>query len=153
MHDEQFTIRRARSSDSEALRELISSLGYPDLDPESFKTTFAVVCQHPEMVVLVVEGLNGKTVGCLTMSSKPQLRLGGMLVTIDELVIATEFRGKGLGRSLLVQAQAIALEIGARWIELHTRRARESYQRGFYAKNGFVEMDSALMRFHAPYET
>jgi hypothetical protein len=31
-------------------------------------------------------------------------------------------------------------------IEVHTTRARENYQRGFYSLNGYREADSALFR-------
>jgi hypothetical protein len=39
------------------------------------------------------------------------------------------------------------LPLDAVRVELHTRRSRESYARDFYVKNGFVEVDSALMRW------
>jgi hypothetical protein len=40
----------------------------------------------------------------------------------------------------------MARKLGARRLELETNRARESYRRRFYVKNGFTEADSAVMR-------
>jgi GNAT superfamily N-acetyltransferase len=70
----------------------------------------------------------------------------GLLVTIDEMVVAETARGAGVGARLLEHAKAEATRVGARRLELHTARPRPSYERGFYVKNGFVEVDSAVMR-------
>jgi len=37
-------------------------------------------------------------------------------------------------------------------LELETNRARESYRRGFYIKNGFTEADSAVMRIEYEFD-
>jgi GNAT superfamily N-acetyltransferase len=98
------------------------------------------------MRVLVAEDANRRVVGMLSLSHRPQLRLGGTLVTIDELVVAERARGSGVGRALLRRAQDIASDTGALRVELTTNRTRESYERAFYAKNGFIEANSAVMR-------
>src|SRR6202008_3421012 len=94
----------------------------------------------------VAEDEDENIVGLASISNRPQLRLTGNLVTIDEFVIAADARGKGIGRELLNGAVAMAKKLGARRLELETNRARESYRRGFYVKNGFSEADSAVMR-------
>ncbi len=98
------------------------------------------------MRVLVAEDDAGRVVGLLALSYRAQLRLAGTLVTIDELVVAQRARGRGVGRALLDRAKTIATELGATRVELSTNRARESFSRGFYTKNGFVEVGSAVMR-------
>ncbi|PYT05931.1 MAG: hypothetical protein DMF60_10365 [Acidobacteria bacterium] len=67
-------------------------------------------------------------------------------ITIDEFVVADNARGRGVGRALLEHIKSMARKAGARRLELNTNRARESYRRAFYIKNGFTEADSAVMR-------
>ena len=75
------------------------------------------------------------------------MRLAGCMVTIDELVVTAGARGAGIGARMLELAKAEAARVGARRLELHTARRRASYERGFYVKNGFAEVDSAVMRW------
>jgi N-acetylglutamate synthase-like GNAT family acetyltransferase len=141
------TIRKAAGADvGEALR-LIEALGYPGLDRDSFARNFTAVLNHPEIIVLLAEDSVGRVVGLASISHRPQLRLAGILVSLDELVVADEVRGQGVGRELLDQVKSIAKSLGARRLELETNRTRVSYQRSFYLKNGFIEVDSAVLRF------
>src|SRR5207249_4513720 len=118
----------------------------PNVEPERFAETYQAVLEHPAMFIIIAEDENDELIGLASMSNRPQLRLTNNLVTIDEFVIADGARGKGVGRELLNAAIAMAKKLGARRLELETNRARESYRRGFYVKNGFTEADSAVMR-------
>jgi N-acetylglutamate synthase-like GNAT family acetyltransferase len=89
----------------------------------------------------------------MAVSRRPQIRLAGDVMTIDELVVTETARGKGVGARLLDTAKREAARIGARRLELFTARMRASYSRGFYAKNGFIEVDSALMRWEGGVST
>jgi len=141
-----FAIRNAESSDADALFGLLGELGYDELAFGDFAHAFERVALHPEMRVLIAEDETGRILGMISLSHRPQLRLGGTLVTIDELIVAPNARGSGVGRALLDHAREIARNLDARRIELSTNRTRESYARGFYAKNGFSEANSAVMR-------
>lgn len=140
------SIRAARASDASAVFELLRELGYTALDPSEYALAFESVTTHPEMRVFVAEDGSGRLVGLLSLSHRPQLRLGGTLVTIDELVVAEHGRANGIGRALLERARRVGVELGARRLELSTNRNRESYARGFYVKCGFAEVNSAVMR-------
>jgi GNAT superfamily N-acetyltransferase len=124
----------------------MTDLGYPDVELAQFAETYHAVLEHPTMLLIVAEDENEEVIGLASISNRPQLRLTGNLVTIDEFVIAADARGKGVGRELLNGAIAMAKKLGARRLELETNRARESYRREFYVKNGFSEADSAVMR-------
>lgn len=139
-------IRLATENDVQAAFKLMAELGYPDLSLSRFAETYHAVLEHPAMLLIVAEDEEGNIIGLASISTRPQLRLTGNLVTIDEFVIAAGARGKGVGRELLSGAIARAENLGARRLELETNRARESYRRGFYVKNGFTEADSAVMR-------
>ena len=137
-------VRRARPGDAAAVLQLVHQLGY-EPDERSYDETFAQVVRHPEAAVFVAtEGL--RIVGYLALSHKPQARLGGRLACIDEMAVEATRRGTGIGSALLDAALDYARSIGCQRVELHTRRSRESFQRGFYAGHGFVEADSAVMR-------
>ena len=146
MSKNEFIIRAAVEADADALYGLITALGYPQLSRAEFGETFAAVLRHPEMILLVAEAASGRVVGLASISHRPQLRLAGTLATIDELVVADEMRGCGVGKALLEEAKRAASRLKARRLELETNRARDSYRRQFYIKNGFFEADSAVMR-------
>lgn len=140
------TIRRANESDVESAYRLIVALGYQHLARIDFERTFKAILAHPETRVLLAADESGQAIGLMTLSHRPQLRLAGTIVCIDELAVVDEARGRGVGRALLNRAKEIAIELSAERLELHTNRARESYTRQFYVKNGFAEANSALMR-------
>ncbi len=137
-------VRRARPGDASHVFALVEQLGYQP-DHRGFDETFAQVVRHPEAAVYVaVEGL--RVIGYLSMSQRPQIRLGGRAAVIDELVVEERRRGDGIGTALLDAALSYARGLGCRRVDLSTNRARQSYQRGFYVAHGFTEVDSALLR-------
>jgi GNAT superfamily N-acetyltransferase len=146
MSDVVFNIRRALESDIDSAHELIEALGYPNIEQVDFKQAFAEVLNHRDSLVFIAEKADGQAIGLMTISHRPQLRLAGILVCIDELVIADSARGLGAGGALLKEAKRFAAEMGAKRLELHTNRGRVSYERAFYVKNGFSETNSAVMR-------
>lgn len=141
----EVVIRSANASDAEAAFKLIAELGYVDLPFGRFTQTFRSVLENPAMMTFIAE-LNRDAVGLATVSFRPQLRLTADLFSIDEFVIADLARGQGVGRRFLDHLKGVAKQAGAKRLELETNRARASYQRGFYVKNGFIEADSAVMR-------
>ena len=146
MSDTWPIIRPANARDVQSAFKLMSELGYPGLSLPRFTKAYQEVLEHPTMFLLVAENQAGEIIGLASMTRRPQLRLTANLVTIDELVVADHARGKGVGKKLLEGAEAMARKLGARRLELETNRARESYRRRFYVKNGFTEADSAVMR-------
>jgi N-acetylglutamate synthase-like GNAT family acetyltransferase len=139
-------IRLANEMDLQPAFKLMSDLGYPGLSLPSFVRAYNAVLEHPTMLLIVAEDENQEIIGLASITNRPQLRLTARLVTIDELVVAERARGGGVGQKILKAAEAMARKLGARRLELETNRARESYRRGFYVKNGFTEADSAVMR-------
>ena len=142
-----FKVRPARRGDLPEVAALLRELGYPD---GGDSTTFSWVLSHPEMEVLVATDAMDRPIGVLTMSHRPQLRLGGRIATIDELVVTESWRGKGVGRELITKVLSRAKVLAVKRIELTTHRGRDSYRRAFYEKNGFKEIDSALLRVAEP---
>lgn len=152
MSDSWPIIRLATVMDLQPAFKLMTELGYPDLSLPKFEKAYRAVLEHPAMFLLVAEDNDQQVIGLASISDRPQLRLTGALVTIDELVVAHRARGRGVGHKLLEAAEAMARKLGARRLELETNRARESYRRGFYVKNGFTEADSAVMRIEYEFD-
>jgi GNAT superfamily N-acetyltransferase len=138
------SVRRARPGDASHVFALVEQLGYTP-DHRGFDETFAQVVRHPEAAVFVAaEGL--RVLGYLSMSHRPQIRLGGRSAYIDELVVDEKRRAQGVGSALLNAALDYARGLGCKRIDINTARARQSYHRGFYVSHGFGEVDSAVLR-------
>jgi N-acetylglutamate synthase-like GNAT family acetyltransferase len=140
------TLRTATLTDADTAHALVRELGYEGIDPATFRRGFEAVLADRSQCVWLAER-EGLVVGLMSISQRPQVRLAGPIVTIDELVVTEAARGSGIGAKLLELAKAEATRIGARRLELLTARGRPSYRRGFYVKNGFTESDSAVMRW------
>lgn len=138
-----FKVRPARRGDFPEVTELLRVLGYPDVGD---MTAFSWVLSHPEMEVIVATDSMDRPIGMACFSHRPQLRLGGRIGTIDELVVADAWRARGVGRELMARTVARAKVLGCKRVELTTHRGRESYRRSFYEKNGFTEANSAVLR-------
>jgi N-acetylglutamate synthase-like GNAT family acetyltransferase len=136
-------VRPAEAADAPLVRGLLQELGY---EARGFDASFARVVGAAPTRVWVAEG-DGRVVGVMSLSFTERLALGGTMISIDELVVTASARGRRVGAELVEKAKEVARELGAARVELHTRRSRESYARDFYVKNGFVEVDSALLRW------
>jgi N-acetylglutamate synthase-like GNAT family acetyltransferase len=143
--DNELLIRTASSEDMQSAFKLMAELGYPNLTIGDFATTYSSVQENPAMTLLLAE-YDGEVVGLASITRRPQLRLAGDLITIDELVVSDKMRGLGVGRRMLERITSTCRDLGARRLELETNRTRESYERRFYVKNGFTEANSAVMR-------
>jgi predicted N-acetyltransferase YhbS len=144
MADDRIAIRRARPGDSAAVRVLVTQLGYEPHE-RSFDETFAQVARHPEAAVFVAcQG--PRVVGYLSMTHRPQIRLGGIACAIDELAVDTNLRNSGLGSELRATAVAHAKSLHCTRIEVLCSRALEAHKRGFYEQRGFAEVETAVYR-------
>ena len=149
----EIEIRKGRPGDAADGVALLKDLGYPvaPADSRDYVDTFSLAVAHPEVSVFVAAH-RLDMLGFVAVSIRPQIRLGGRLASIDELVVAESHRGQGLGRRLMNAAIKRAREMRCVRVEIQTNRARESYERGFYTKNGFTETDSAILRMELPRE-
>lgn len=138
-----FRVRPARRGDAEALAALLGELGYPGAADTS---TVHWVLSHPEMAVIVAADPQDKPVGMLSLSHRPQLRMKGRIVTIDELVVTAAWRRRGVGKALMKHALERAKVLTARRVELNTHKGRGEAVRAFYESCGFQEADSMVMR-------
>ena len=92
---------------------------------------------------LLVARIDGVIVGALTLVVFPIP--SGMRARIEDVVVDSEARGKGVGATLTQQALGIARELGARTVDLTSRPAREAANR-LYERMGFARRDSRVYR-------
>ena len=141
---DRIAIRRARPGDAAAVKDLVAQLGYRPAE-RSYDETFAQVVRHPEAAVFIAQD-GARVLGYIALSYRPQIRLAARVASIDELAVAGDAQGAGIGSQLLDTAIAHARSMGCERIEVLSARARESYRRGFYSGRGLSEVDSAVFR-------
>jgi GNAT superfamily N-acetyltransferase len=139
-----YRIRPLKRGDKDALFRLLAADGWvvPASDQE---TVLSWVVQHPEMESFVAHhaASYGSVFAVLTLSHRPQLRLGGRVACIDLFAVESGQRGKGVGGELLAQAMARAQALGCKRVELRLPGTRD-HRHEFFEEHGFVQGGDAL---------
>ncbi|HET9751854.1 MAG TPA: GNAT family N-acetyltransferase [Myxococcales bacterium] len=134
----EWRIRPLKRGDREVVFKLLAADGWvvPGQEQEA---VLSWVVQHPEMESLVAHDAvsYGRVFGLITMSHRPQLKLGGRVASIDLFVVAPEHRHKGIGNDLLSQALRRAQALGCKRLEMLLPPARAE-RRTFFENYGFV---------------
>ena len=146
-----FRIRRAEASDTTALADFIINLHtFHRLEGQSREQVQAWVDQHLDLCfadsshsIYVADGAGAQLLGYVSVHWLPCLFLPGPEGYVSELFIAEAARGEGTGTALLQVVKEEARERGCTRLSLLNIRDRESYQRGFYAKDGWEERPDA----------
>lgn len=138
-----FRLRAARRGDAEAIRGLLTELGYPGSGDAG---TIHWILSHPEMEVIVAADPADKVIGMLTLSHRPQLRAKGRIARIEELVVNQACRRRGVGRALVARARERAAALDAKRLELITHGADDESVRAFCADAGFAEDAARIFR-------
>ena len=95
------------------------------------------------MVLVAARAGDGGLLGYTTVHWLPCLFLPSPEGYVAELFVSQEARGQGIGRTLLDEVVEEARRRGCSRLQLINFRQRESYARGFYAKNGWEERPDA----------
>jgi ribosomal protein S18 acetylase RimI-like enzyme len=125
----QITLRPARPSDAVAIATLFTDEGYPagpsDILArlEHFNTpqSRVVVAEHDEVIL-----------GFIAVHAMARFEHDDWILRILALVVDAGARERGVGRSLMAEAERIGLELGAAFVELtaghHRPEARHLYE-------------------------
>lgn len=150
--DSDLTIRDARPQDAHAVDHVLRSLGwFEHLDTIPQAETQAriarVIAENcppgGDNTLLIAETASG-VVGYVFIHWLPNLIFGGEGY-VSELFLLPDARGHGIGAALLAEAKLRGIARGYQRLTLFNRRERESYQRGFYPKHGWIERDDAAL--------
>jgi GNAT superfamily N-acetyltransferase len=146
------TIRKAQPDDAAAIAALILGLGQFGHHFEGLSDDEACrrVGRHLDQClndeshsVYVAADDAGLIAGYASAHWLPYLFLRGPEGFVSELFIAETARGQGLGGRLLQTVAQEARARGCSRLSLLNMRGRESYERGFYAKQGWQERPDA----------
>ena len=142
------TLRAAQPDDAPALAALLHGIGWFDRfatgHPEAHADQLApLLAPSPHQLQLVACDAQDQLIGYCAVHWLPIAILQGWEGYVSELFIADSARGMGAGSQLLQQAVAAARAQGCRRIWLVNNRDRDSYQRGFYARQGWAEQAQA----------
>ena len=125
----------------EAARELLHYLSpsAPALSGDDLRTIVTSECTR-----LLLARDQDKIVGMLTLAV---FRIpSGVRAWIEDVSVATDSRGKGIGEALTREALTIASSLGARTVELTSRPSREAANR-LYLRLGFQRRDTNVYRY------
>ena len=132
----EISISDCSKSDFEGIFPLLQQL-WPakSLDPETLRALFSGAIDSNSRVLLCAR-LDGRVVGFGSITLKTHLWHGGLIAWVDELVVDTECRKRGIGQRLLERLASLARERGCRAMELDSAFHRVEAH-AFYEKLGF----------------
>jgi GNAT superfamily N-acetyltransferase len=129
-------IREFSFRDLDAITELMSDLGYP-ASKRQMQKRMERICSNPLHHTLVAEQ-DGKVVGMAGMRQLYSYENDHPVVQISALVTKAEYRGLGIGKELVKQAEKWAKENGASAVVLTSgNRPEREHAHQFYKHLGF----------------
>ncbi|WP_417367131.1 GNAT family N-acetyltransferase [Glutamicibacter arilaitensis] len=145
VQDQNYLVREARTEDLEQIIALmaedeIRSAEQPDATdgPEHYLEAFGEIDADPAHALIVVEGMGGKIVGTMQLTTLPGLaRRAAKRMQIEAVRVASELRGGGLGTQMIRWAICEAEHKGISLIQLTSDAQRQDAHR-FYQKLGFT---------------
>ena len=154
-----YRVRPAQLSDAEQLCQILEALGwFPHLDGSTLSRAgiarqVAGCLADPSHCLLVAQQAPGHLLGYASLHRNPSLFLTSPETYLAELFVHPEARGRGVGTSLLEEAEHWAQREGCSRMMLINNRLRQSYLNGFYAKRGWREredMANFVLPLHRP---
>jgi ribosomal protein S18 acetylase RimI-like enzyme len=105
--------------------------------PPAYLQAFEKLERDPNIQLVVAEGEGGEVIGCLQLCILPGLSSqGASRGLIEDVRVASSYRGRGIGEQLVQWAVAEAQSKGCKLVELLTHNTRVDAQR-FYKRLGF----------------
>jgi ribosomal protein S18 acetylase RimI-like enzyme len=142
------TVRKAIPKDASAIASLVEalrrSLNEPGATGEDYVATYLGA---PANHILVAER-SGRVLGMLSYSHRPSLYHAADCCTIEELVVAPEARGQGVGSRLLEEVLRQAEAAGCAEVSV-SALADNSGALAFYRRHGLVD-EALLLERHFP---
>ena len=152
-------VRPAQLSDAGQLCQILEALGwFPHLDGsglsrDGITRQVAGCLADSSHCLLVAQEEAGRLLGYVSLHHNPSLFLTSPEAYLAELFVHPEARGRGVGTSLLDEAEHWAQREGCSRMMLINNRLRQSYLDGFYAKRGWREredMANFVLPLHRP---
>ena len=143
------TIRVAGADDVIRCSELLGMLFSqerefsPDLEAQS--KGLAMIIDNPDAGVVFVYEVDGIIQGMVLLLFTISTALGKKVALLEDLIVTPDFRGKGLGASLVQRGLECALDKGCGRVTLLTDHDNEAAHK-MYRKCGFAKSDMVVFR-------
>ena len=135
------SLQRATDQDADAVAQLLTALGYPCTKQDALGR-LAMLRDEPDQELWLAHR-DGEAAGLLALQFLYYLPLGARTCRITALAVAEPARRGGIGKMLLLGAEARARQHGAVRIEL-TSAAHRTEAHAFYRACGY---DDGALRF------
>ncbi len=142
MTDATLTIRPAVATDAEAIAALFTDEGYPAGPSDIVERLTRFSSEHSQVVVAEHEGV---VLGFIAVHALPRFEHDDRILRVLALVVDAGARERGVGRSLMVEAERIATELGAAFVEVTSGHHRPDARR-LYESMGYDASIAAYFR-------
>lgn len=127
---------------TDAYRVLIPQLSSSSSPPTG--EALQRIIESDSAQILIAENENGEILGTMTLIIF-QIPTG-IRAWIEDVVVDSSARGKGIGKKLNLAALELAKQAGAKTVDLTSRPARQEANQ-LYRSIGFVERETNVYRF------
>jgi GNAT superfamily N-acetyltransferase len=142
MTDATLTIRPAAATDAEAIAALFTDEGYPAGPSDIVERLTRFSSEHSQVVVAEHEGL---VLGFIAVHALPRFEHDDRILRVLALVVDAGARERGVGRSLMAEAERIATGLGAAFVEVTSGHHRPDARR-LYESLGYDASIAAYFR-------
>lgn len=145
------TVSIATEADIPALSALLSILFEQELEfkpnEDAQRRGLSMIINAPDCGAILVAREETRIVAMVNLLYSVSTALGERVATLEDMVVAPDARGTGVGSALLREAIAYAGSCNVKRITLLTDTDNEIAQR-FYARHGFTKSTMIPLRLH-----
>jgi GNAT superfamily N-acetyltransferase len=134
-------VRQAHEGDAEVIARLLEELGYPSPPAQVRERLHAL--SDADLVLLAGDGA-----GLVALHRIPRIAEGGQFARITALVVREGWRGQGVARRLLEEAEGAARAWGCQLLEVSAgRRPERDAAHAAYRAAGFADAADRSVRY------
>jgi GNAT superfamily N-acetyltransferase len=136
------SIRPAAPADAEAIAALFTDEGYPAGPSDIVERMARFASEYSRVLVAEHDGV---LLGFLALHALPRFEHDDRIVRVLALVVDAGARDRGVGGALMTEAERVATDLGAAFIEVTAGRHRPDAQR-LYEALGYDASVAAYLR-------